>query len=201
MASREAGVTDWFSQLGQRLSQQLDDLWRGVDACHDSSALRTALDDAVTGGKRLRPRLLAEVHNALGGKRQLAVLGAAAAVELLHTAFLVHDDLIDGDDLRRGAPSVPGRFRTEAAAKGASPDGATAYAVAGAVLAGDLALIGAMRAFATLDISPVVNSRSLELVSHALTTSAAGELADVRYTLGGRFPSPEEVLELAARKT
>jgi geranylgeranyl diphosphate synthase type II len=47
----------------------------------------------------------------------------------------------------------------------------------------------------------VVNSRSLELVSHALATSAAGELADVRYTLGGPFPSPQEVLELAARKT
>jgi geranylgeranyl diphosphate synthase type II len=202
MGSRgEAAPTDWFSELGLRLGQQLDDVWHQVSPCADSSALRAALDDAVKGGKRLRPRLLAEVHNALGGKRPLAVLGAAAAVELLHTAFLVHDDLIDGDDLRRGAPSVPGRFRAQAEQTGASTDGAAAYAVAGAVLAGDLALVGAMRAFATLDISPVVNSRSLELVSHALTTSAAGELADVRYTLGGPFPSPEEVLELAARKT
>ena len=197
----ESGSSGWYFELGQRLTEQLDDIWRQVAPCPDGSALRAALDDAVTGGKRLRPRLLAEVHNALGGKRPLAVLSAAAAVELLHTAFLVHDDLIDGDDLRRGAPSVPGRFRADAARRGASADGAAAYAVAGAVLAGDLALVGAMRAFATLDISPVVNSRALELVSQALATSAAGELADVRYTLGGPFPTPDEVLELAARKT
>lgn len=202
MGSRDdARPTDWSTELRLRLDEQLDDLWLGLAPDPDGAALRAALDEAVTGGKRLRPWLLAEVHDALGGRRPRAVLGAAAAVELLHTAFLVHDDLIDGDDLRRGAPSVPGRFRADAVRRGAAAYAVDAYAAAGAVLAGDLALVAALRAFASLDLSPGVGARSLDLVSRALATSAAGELADVRYTLGGPLPSPEQVLELAARKT
>jgi geranylgeranyl diphosphate synthase type II len=196
---------DWDTavdaRLDARLDALLDDLWRRVEPDADGTALRAALDEAVRGGKRLRPRLLAEVHESLGGTQRSSVLDAAAAVELLHTAFLVHDDLIDGDDLRRGAPSVPGRFRSTAMGAGASTDGAAAYAVAGAVLAGDLALSGALRAFAGLDVPRAVSSRLLDLVTCALATTAAGELADVRFTLGGRAPSAQEVLELAARKT
>jgi len=57
------------------------------------------------GGKRLRARLALAATEALGGKAEDAV-GWAAACELLHNATLVHDDLQDGDKLRRGKPTV-----------------------------------------------------------------------------------------------
>lgn len=61
------------------------------------------------GGKRLRPGLLLSCAG-LGGDpapaARSAVLGAAAAVELLHSATLVHDDLLDGSETRRGVPAV-----------------------------------------------------------------------------------------------
>lgn len=196
-----ADETGWDLQVRTLITQQLDGLWDCVVPGPDGTALRTALDDAVTGGKRLRPRLVAEVHDALGGRRPAAVIGAAAAVELLHTAFVVHDDLIDGDDLRRGRPSVPGRFRAAALAQDAGSSAAGAYATAGAVLAGDLALSGAWRTFAGLDIPAPLHGRLIGLVGQALATSAAGELADVRLTIGDQWPTAEEVLELAARKT
>ena len=58
-----------------------------------------------TKGKRLRPILLFLCSN-LYGKSTEKTLEAATIVELLHTATLIHDDVVDNSDLRRGAPSV-----------------------------------------------------------------------------------------------
>jgi geranylgeranyl diphosphate synthase type II len=71
-------------------------------------ALRYALEG---GGKRIRPVLCAAVSEA-GGAPAARALPAAAAVELVHTFSLVHDDLpaLDDDDLRRGRPSAHVRF-------------------------------------------------------------------------------------------
>lgn len=68
--------------------------------------LSAALDLLVSsGGKRLRPALTLLTGRMLGGKTEhLVTLGAA--IELLHTATLVHDDLIDGSLLRRGIPTL-----------------------------------------------------------------------------------------------
>jgi geranylgeranyl pyrophosphate synthase len=60
-------------------------------------------------GKLLRPLMLVAAAEAVGGRGD-DVLPAAAAVEHLHVASLVHDDIIDGDELRRGRPSVQARY-------------------------------------------------------------------------------------------
>ncbi len=74
------------------------------------SGVQAALQHLMSaGGKRIRPALGLLVGNLLGGKtKDLITLGAA--VELLHTATLVHDDLIDGALLRRGIPTLNARW-------------------------------------------------------------------------------------------
>ena len=166
-----------------------------------SALLAAALLDAGRGGKRFRPRLVHSVHDLLGGSAGPAVLQVAEAVELLHTAFVVHDDVIDGDDVRRGRASTPGAFRREASAAGASPAAAATYALAGAVLTGDLALSGAVRAVATAPVDPATVRRLLDLLDHAIRVSAAGELADVSHSLGLTEPSLADVLAVAEHKT
>jgi len=81
------------------------------------------------GGKRVRPVLCLATGDALGGRVE-SLLPAAAAVELVHSFSLVHDDLpaLDDDRERRGAPSVWAR-----------------YGEASAILAGDALLVEAMR--------------------------------------------------------
>ncbi|MBP3601255.1 MAG: polyprenyl synthetase family protein [Alistipes sp.] len=61
------------------------------------------------GGKRIRPTLLLLVCEAFGGKLQDA-LPAASAVEMFHNFTLLHDDIMDNADVRRGKPSVFARW-------------------------------------------------------------------------------------------
>jgi geranylgeranyl diphosphate synthase type I len=62
-----------------------------------------------TGGKRLRPIICLLSAEAVGGSREKAV-STAIAIELLHNASLVHDDIIDENDIRRKNPSNPARY-------------------------------------------------------------------------------------------
>jgi len=72
----------------------------------DPKSLRQASEHLIkAGGKKLRPSLVVLACEAVGGKPENA-LKTAAAMELIHTFSLIHDDIMDKDDLRRGEPSV-----------------------------------------------------------------------------------------------
>lgn len=101
------------------------------------------LEDAVysyvnAGGKSLRPAVLMFCCGAVGGDEQIAV-PAAAAVELYHTFTLVHDDIIDRDEMRRSVPTVHYDFARRARAELHMDDATAAhYGLAIAILAGDM---------------------------------------------------------------
>ena len=166
----------------------------------EHARLWEALTAASEGGKRFRPALVIAAHDALGGTRSGAAVVVGAAVELLHTAFVIHDDVIDGDELRRGRPNVSGTFRAQALASGAAPDDADGFGRTAGILAGDLALTAAIRAVATCGASGPVVHRLLDLFDAALHTTAAGELSDVRLSLHGTASLPES-LSMAEQKT
>ncbi|HTT17108.1 MAG TPA: polyprenyl synthetase family protein [Thermoplasmata archaeon] len=64
----------------------------------------------ATGGKRVRPLLMAAAGRALGAESNGPIVSLAAAFQLIHTATLVHDDVIDRAETRRGQPSMPRAF-------------------------------------------------------------------------------------------
>ncbi|MGH3564920.1 MAG: polyprenyl synthetase family protein [Pseudonocardia sp.] len=103
---RDAGgdVDDLSTILG-RVAGRLSERWR-VGSSLLSSMCAHAL---VPAGKLFRPALLIESALAVGGDVE-TVLPAAVGAECGHVASLVHDDIIDGDDLRRGRPSVQHQF-------------------------------------------------------------------------------------------
>jgi octaprenyl-diphosphate synthase len=82
--------------------------WRLNDVLASTYArLTEAARYAVSaGGKRVRPLLMAATHRALGGESAAPIRSLAAAFQLIHTATLVHDDVIDHAETRRGQPSV-----------------------------------------------------------------------------------------------
>lgn len=191
-----AGTTD---DVLARLLKEARARAHALDAEH--GRLWDALCAAAEGGKRFRPALLTGIHDALGGTRPDAAAVVGAAVELLHTAFVVHDDVIDGDDVRRGRLNVSGTFRARAAADGATLEQADTYALTAGLLAGDLALTAAIRTVATCGAPPAIVGRLLDLFDAALQTTAAGELADVRLALGLAPASMAESIAMEAQKT
>ena len=146
----------------------------------EHARLWDALCEATEDGKRFRPVLVVATHDALGGSSPAAAVEVGAAVELLHTAFVIHDDVIDGDHVRRGRLNVSGTFRAQATAAGATTDDAHDYGLTAAILAGDLALAAAVRSVATCGAPTDVVHRLLDLLDAALHVTASGELADVR---------------------
>lgn len=183
------GVIERFLAVGaQRATDRHDGL------------LWQALARSTAGGKRFRPRLLLETHAALGGSVPGVAAAVAEAVELLHTALVIHDDVIDGDNVRRGQPNVPGTFEALAAQGGVGEEAARNYGRTAGILAGDLALAGAVRAVALSGAGAGEVRRLLDLVEEVLHVTAAGELADVRVALAGHA-SILEAVEVAQWKT
>jgi geranylgeranyl pyrophosphate synthase len=168
-----------------------------------SSALVEAIRAAAAGGKRFRPALVVAAFDAFGGDADdtPALWQVAAAFELLHTAFVIHDDLIDRDLERRGSPNVAGRFRARARAYGAAPEAAAIVGDAAAVLAGDLLLFEASRLVACAPASDHVRSELLTLLDDAILVSAAGELRDVENASRQEPPDAADLLATAHDKT
>lgn len=149
----------------------------------EHARLWESLTVAASGGKRFRPALVVAVHNALGGTCPEAASQVGASVELLHTAFVIHDDVIDGDRLRRGRLNVSGTFQADARRSGATASDADGYGRTAGILAGDLALAAAIRTVATCGAPPPAVHRLLDLFDSVLHTTASGELADVRLAM------------------
>lgn len=94
-------VQEQIKLVEERIRSQADD---------NHPDLRAALEHLLSsGGKRVRPTVVLLVGNMLGGVQDKLVT-VGAAIELLHTATLVHDDLIDGSLLRRGMPTLNARW-------------------------------------------------------------------------------------------
>jgi geranylgeranyl diphosphate synthase type I len=93
---------------------------------------------SVTGGKRLRARfVLAGWQSVTGAEPTPPVIAAAGALELFHAAALVHDDVIDNSDTRRGKPAAHRSLELHHRASSWEGD-AESFGRAGAVLLGDL---------------------------------------------------------------
>ncbi|WP_377267805.1 polyprenyl synthetase family protein [Peterkaempfera sp. SMS 1(5)a] len=100
--------------------------------------LRRFLD----GGKRLRPVLCVCGWHAAGGDGDpAAVTDAAAGLELFQAFALIHDDVMDASDTRRGQPSAHRALATAYTANGGQSDRAEEHGLGAAVLLGDLALV------------------------------------------------------------
>lgn len=168
-------------------------------------ALADALSRATRGGKRFRPALVAASFTSFGGEPAAApgLYPIAAAFELLHTAFVVHDDVIDHDTERRGVPNVAGEFRRRARRQGADAAGEALLGDAAAILAGDLLLHEAFRLVAFADVDPVARERLYALIDDAVYVSAAGELADVENSVSrlDDVANSQEAMDAAFNKT
>lgn len=171
---------------------------RAAEVDPSCAHLWSDLSDQV-GGKLGRPRLTVAAYLGLGGASPAAVAPVAAAQELLHTAMLVHDDLLDHDEHRRGRPNVTGATRARLQRLGLPGGVVDDQAYAAGLLAGDLALASAFRLVARAPVEPTVRAELVELLAAGVETSVHGELLDV--ASGLLDPADSRPLDVAELKT
>ncbi len=130
-----------------------------------------------SGGKRLRPMLLLLTAKALGyeGKKHLML---AAVIEFIHTATLLHDDVVDESDLRRGKESAN-----------------AVWGNAASVLVGDYLYSSAFEMMVRTD-----NMRVMEILSKTTTAIAEGEVLQL-LNCNNPATSEEKYLAVISRKT
>jgi geranylgeranyl diphosphate synthase type I len=132
----------------------------------------------LDSGKRLRP--IFAIAGYVGSEKSLTpeIIRAASSLELIHVCALIHDDLMDGSDTRRGAPSIHREFehihRKEHLAGNAEQYGASA-----AILMGDLALVWAGKLLSTSGIADGDLIRSLPMFNELQIELMAGQFLDV----------------------
>ncbi len=151
-----------------------------TDVGGDLEPVVATLREAVEGGKRLRAAFcLWGARAASGGGLPEGAVEAAAALEMFHLAALVHDDVMDHSDARRGRPTVHRRFADAHAARAGRGD-ADDHGAAVAVLAGDLCLTWSddLLAAATA-AAPVTASAVRGVWSRMRTQVIAGQYLDV----------------------
>ncbi|HSK22208.1 MAG TPA: polyprenyl synthetase family protein [Egicoccus sp.] len=153
MTTAPAALTRLRAEVDAALAPALDRrLPRLVDYHPALQPVADHLRDFVGGGKRIRPVLLLLGSSAAGGPDHAAVMGPAIALELLHTCALVHDDVIDRAETRRGRPTIHHAFADVHGDAGWQGDG-RAYGEAVAILLGDLAFVLADELFLTADVA------------------------------------------------
>lgn len=128
----------------------------------------------MAGGKRLRPYLVFTGY----GKIDDNVLPVAAAQELLHAALLMHDDIIDKDNIRHGTNNLNGLYDNIYSSV-ENTDQRMHFAYSAAILAGDLLISEAHKLIAQSDFDAVKKLQASSLLSTSIFEVAGGELLDV----------------------
>ena len=150
------------------------------------------------GGKRLRPVLLLLGHEVAAGDPS-EVLGAAVAVELLHTCALLHDDVIDAAPTRRGYPTTHVAFADRHRAGGWAGD-ADRYGEAVAILLGDLAFVQADEAMLECRVSADHLLAGLRAFGRLREEVMAGQVLDV-HAAATRSVDADLALQVATLKS
>ena len=140
--------------------------------------LVAAVAALLQGGKRLRAAFLYWGYRAGGGQDTAAIIRAATAMEFFQAAALLHDDVMDDSDTRRGMPAAHRRLADEHAAAGWAGSG-DRFGIAGAILGGDLCLIWSDELFSTSGLPVAELTRARPVFDRMRTQLIGGQFLDV----------------------
>jgi geranylgeranyl diphosphate synthase, type I len=182
-------LAEFLARQRTVLPAAADELRPGLDA----------LAGLLAGGKRLRPAFCYWGWRGTGAADGPEVLAAAAALELLHTGALVHDDVMDGSDTRRGQPTLHRRFAAYHAEQGWRGS-AAGFGTGAAILLGDLLLGWTDELFAASGLAPDALARGRPVLDLMRGEVMAGQYLDLMAQASGDG-SVASALRVVAYKT
>jgi geranylgeranyl diphosphate synthase, type I len=159
----------------------------------------------LAGGKRLRPAFCYWGWRAAGGQDIQGIYAAAAALELLQASALVHDDVMDASDTRRGRPAVHRQFEARlaalpGAAGGQHSEAASAFGTGAAILIGDALLAWTDAMYHTSGLPDEALRRGQPVLDAMRTEVAAGQYLDLVNQMSGN-DSVDSAMRVVTFKT
>ncbi len=155
--------------------------------------------ELLSGGKRLRPAFCYWGWRAASGPDCAEILSAAACLELLQASALVHDDVMDASDTRRGRPAVHRQFASAHEEAGYSGS-AEAFGVGAAILIGDALLSWTDEMYHGSGLPPETLQRGQPMLNAMRTEVAAGQYLDLVNQFS-RSESVQSALRVITYKT
>ncbi|NJE06525.1 polyprenyl synthetase family protein [Thermococcus sp. M36] len=173
---------DLFARVKEMAKDVDDVLFKLIPEREPKKLYDAARHYPLAGGKRVRPFVVLRAAEAVGGDPSKA-LYPAAAVELIHNYSLVHDDIMDMDELRRGRPTVH-----------------KVWGINMAILAGDLLFSKAFEAVAKAEVSPEKKARILEVLVQTSNELCEGQALDIEFETREEV-TVDEYLQMISGKT
>lgn len=137
----------------------------------------------TSGGKRLRPYLVLKSCELLSGKTTYAI-PSASAVEMVHNFTLVHDDIMDNDDMRHGVQTVHKKFGMPIA-----------------ILAGDVLFSKAYQIISSSNLSSDVLINLVAKLAKACVDVCEGQLLDIKMAESEKIPTQIQYINMVEKKT
>lgn len=137
----------------------------------------------IHGGKRLRPYMVIRSCQILGGNESNA-MPAASAVEMVHNFTLVHDDIMDNDEMRHGVPTTHRK-----------------YGMPIAILAGDVLFSKAYQVISNTKLSPTATTHLISRLAKACVDVCEGQLLDVKMAEEKKIPTQSQYITMIGKKT
>lgn len=179
-----------FQQQNKEYLEHIENYMKSECFCYNTEPQQTLFESMryslLAGGKRLRPIFVMDFCRMCGGNWKDTATEFAAAVEMIHTYSLIHDDLpcMDNDDYRRGAPTNH-----------------KVYGEAVAVLAGDALLTAAFAYLAKARVSANACRQAIEILAKYAGElgMVGGQVLDMQSEV--RQCTEQEVIDIQSRKT
>lgn len=190
-AAVDARLEDFTSRQiahASSISPHYAELWSDIDRLMHA------------GGKRLRSQIALLSYQMFGGKDVDAIIPAAASLELLHLGMLIHDDIIDRDNVRYGVPNITGSYGKKYSEFITKTSERTHHAQSAALLAGDLLLSSSYLLMAEATIAPNSTLEIQQLLGKSIFEVIGGELIDTESAFRAT-PNTQSAERIALYKT
>lgn len=193
-----------ISSYGKALHAGLEAVIKNKTAAEPSVPWKTdflgRLLPFATDGKLLRGSLVCFSYEAFSGQPPSdAALEAAIAIELAHSGLLIHDDVMDGDALRRGRPSIHRQYENLAVHENLADAGH--FGASMAMCAGDAVLFMAFELLGSISVKPAVRTDIMRLFMDQFILTCAGQMEDLYFESRPDMPDKEAIFRLMETKT
>jgi geranylgeranyl diphosphate synthase type I len=153
-------------------------------------ALKT-LKDYISGGKKIRGALTVLGYQCAGGKKIEDIIPVSAAVEIMHSCLLIHDDFVDNDNFRRGKPTVHRLYSQKMSEH---------YGASMAVMIGDVGIFLSNQILAGSNFNGEIKARVIYEFQKLLINTGYGELMDIAFDYKKNL-SWDDILKIRLYKT